>query len=289
MKVVITGAQGQVGRAVAHSAPANTEIVAVTHGELDIGDAQAVDRFVGATRPDMIVNAAAYTAVDRAETEPERARLANAAGPANLARAAARTESRLIHLSTDFVFDGTASTPYRPNDSTNPLGVYGATKLAGELAVREILAGRSIVLRTAWVYDASGRNFLLTMLRLLRERGTVRVVSDQFGTPTAAHSVAQAIWAIIERPSVTGILHWTDSGVASWYDFAVAIAEECAAAGKVSATVRVVPIVAAEYPTPAKRPGFSVLDKTATCAALELTPRHWRENLRQVIGEISFA
>jgi dTDP-4-dehydrorhamnose reductase len=269
--------------------PQATQLIAVTHSELDIGDARAVDGFVASTRPDAIVNAAAYTAVDRAETEADLAQLVNATGPANLARAAAASGARLIHLSTDFVFDGMTSTPYRPLDPTNPLSVYGATKLAGELAVGKILAERSVVLRTAWVYDATGRNFLNTMLRLMRERGNVRVVADQFGTPTAAHSIAEAIWAIIARPEVAGTHHWTDSGVASWYDFAVAIAEEAASAGKGSATAGVIPIGTADYPTPAKRPRFSVLDRAATCAALGLTPRHWRQNLRQVIGEVSIA
>jgi dTDP-4-dehydrorhamnose reductase len=282
MKVLVTGARGQVGRAVVVAAPASAQLVAVTHGELDIGDADAVARYVGDAKPDVIVNAAAYTAVDRAESESAAAQRVNAEGPANLARAAATVGARLVHLSTDFVFDGLASRPYQPGDATNPLSVYGSTKRDGEIAVCEALP-TAVVLRTAWVYDASGRNFLNTMRRLMRERDTVRVVADQVGTPTAAHSIAGAIWAIIARPEVAGTHHWTDSGVASWYDFAVAIAEESASAA------RVIPISTADYPTPAKRPGFSVLDKTATCAALELTPRHWRQNLRQVIGEISVA
>lgn len=288
MKVLITGARGQVGRAVISGAPATAQLIAVTHGELDIGDASAVEKYVASAKPDVIVNAAAYTAVDRAESEPDLARRVNTEGPANLARVAARTHARLVHLSTDFVFDGTASKPYQPGDPTNPLSVYGSTKRDGEIAVRAALPA-AVVLRTAWVYDATGRNFLLTMLRLLRERGTVRVVAEQFGSPTAAHSIAEAIWAILARPAVAGTHHWTDSGVASWYDFAVAIAEESAAVGKGSATANVIPIGTADYPTPAKRPRFSVLDKTETCAALELTPRHWRQNLRKVIGEVSIA
>jgi dTDP-4-dehydrorhamnose reductase len=288
MKVLITGARGQVGRAVIKAAPTTAEIVAVTHGELDIGDAIAVMQYVSDAKPDVIVNAAAYTAVDRAENEPDIARRVNTEGPANLARAAAAVRARLVQLSTDFVFDGTGSKPYQPGDPTNPLSVYGSTKRDGEIAVRAALPS-AVVLRTAWVYDATGKNFLLTMLRLMRERGTVRVIADQFGTPTAAFSLAEAIWSIIARPALDGIHHWTDSGVASWYDFAVAIAEESAAAEKGSAPANVIPIGTADYPTPAKRPGFSVLDKTRTCAELELTPRHWRQNLRQVIGEIPVA
>jgi dTDP-4-dehydrorhamnose reductase len=289
MKVMVTGARGQVGRAFIAAVPAGTQILAVTHGELDIGDAAAVDRLVDSTQPDVIVNAAAYTAVDRAEAEPELAQLVNTAGPAHLAGAAATRGARLIHISTDFVFDGMSSAPYRPDDPTNPLSVYGTTKLGGEVAVREILGDRSVVLRTAWVYDATGRNFLLTMLRLMREKGMVRVVADQFGTPTAAHSIAAAIWALIANPTLAGTFHWTDSGVASWYDFAVAIAEEWALSTKADSPAKVIPIGASDYPTPAKRPRFSVLDKTSTVAALGLTPFHWRQNLRRVIGEISIA
>ncbi len=289
MRVLITGARGQVGRAVIQAAPANVQVIAVVHDELDIGNALLVNQFVQTRRPDVIVNAAAYTAVDRAETETEQAYLANATGPANLASAAASSGARLIHLSTDFVFDGMSSVPYRPDDPTNPQSVYGTTKRAGELAVCEILPAHSVVLRTAWVYDATGRNFLLTMLRLMHERGVVRVVADQFGTPTATHSLAAAIWAIVARPSLEGIHHWTDAGVASWYDFAVAIAEEWALRTKADAAANVIPIGTSDYPTPARRPRFSVLDKTGTAAALGMMPHHWRQNLRRVIGEISIA
>lgn len=289
MKILVTGAGGQVGQAVLASAPAGSITIGVRHGELDIGDAAAVDAFIAAHRPDVIINAAAYTAVDKAETEGELAQRVNADGPRNLARAAARSATRLLHLSTDFVFDGQSSVPYKPDDATRPLGVYGATKLAGEAAVLEILAQRALVLRTSWVYAARGKNFVLTMLRLMRERGTVRVVADQIGTPTAASSIAETLWAIVQRPEMSGVHHWTDAGVASWYDFAVAIADEWALATGAGNSATVIPIASSEYPTPARRPGFSVLDKSATLAALGRMPRHWRHNLRQVIGEIARA
>lgn len=289
MKILLTGSNGQVARAFLAAVSPSMKVTAVCHSDLDIADASAVDALVESVRPDAVVNAAAYTAVDRAESEPDAARRANESGPANLARAAARTGGRLVHLSTDFVFDGASSAPYKPNDPTNPLSVYGATKLAGETAVREILPSSSVILRTAWVYDAHGKNFLRTMLRLLSERETVSVVADQVGTPTASFSIAQAICAILERPSITGIHHWTDAGVASWYDFAVAIAEEWVSAGGAKAAAHVIPITTADYPTPARRPRFSVLDKSATCAALGFSPRHWRQNLRLVIGEIANA
>jgi dTDP-4-dehydrorhamnose reductase len=287
MKVLLTGANGQIGRALRGCAPPGVQVHGKGHSDLDITDARAVAEVIAEVAPDVIVNAAAYTAVDRAEAEPEPAKHANAIGPANLARAAAAKGSRLIHLSTDFVFDGNSSRPYLPHDRTNPICVYGATKLAGESAVRDTLPGRSVILRTAWVYDAVGRNFLMTMLRLMRERGTVRVVADQIGTPTAASSIATAIWATVARSSLTGVYHWTDAGVASWYDFAVAIAEEWAAVSQSAAPATVIPIASSDYPTPAKRPAFSVLDKRATCADLELVPSHWRQNLRRVIGDIA--
>ena len=289
MKVLLTGGSGQVGRAVLAAAPPAMDVHAMSHSDFDVSDARVVGEKIAALAPDLIVNAAAYTAVDRAETEQDQAKLGNEIGPANLARAAAASGARLIHLSTDFVFDGLSSTPYPPDARTNPLGVYGTTKLAGELAIRDILPARSVILRTAWVYDAVGPNFLLTMLRLMRECGIVRVVSDQIGTPTAANSIATAIWAITARPSLTGIYHWTDAGIASWYDFAVAIAEEWAARSQSATPATVIPITTPEYPTPARRPAFSVLDQRATRAALEMTPRHWRQNLRQVIGDISIA
>jgi dTDP-4-dehydrorhamnose reductase len=213
VRVLITGAAGQVGSALLASVPPETELQAVDLQQLDITDAGAVQASVEAWRPQVIINAAAYTAVDQAESEAPLAAAVNAQAPGHLARAAMRIEGcRLIHISTDYVFDGRASEPYQPGDPPNPLSVYGVTKLAGEQAVLEVLADRAVVLRTAWVYAARGRNFLLTMLRLMRERGAVRVVADQRGTPTAAASIARALWRIAELPRVQGLLHWTDGG-----------------------------------------------------------------------------
>jgi dTDP-4-dehydrorhamnose reductase len=287
-RILITGARGQVGQAVAATAPPDAIVEAVDHGDLDVCDLAIVEARVLASQPEVIVNCAAYTAVDRAESEADLAHRVNAEGPANLARAAVRTGSRLIHLSTDFVFDGLTHTPYKPGDPPNPLSVYGKSKLQGEREVVERLGDRAVVLRTAWVYAASGKNFLLTMLRLMHERGSVRVVADQIGSPTAATSIAMALWAFIARPDVHGLFHWTDAGVASWYDFAIAIADEWAARTHGRAA-EVVPIGTCDYPTPARRPNFSVLDRTSTVAAIGIAPRHWRHNLRDVIGEIAIA
>lgn len=285
MRVLVTGAAGQVGRAVCACAPPDAELVRLGHDDLDIGEGAHVDERVRRHAPEVILNAAAYTAVDRAETEPEAAQRINAEGPRHLARAAREQGARLIHLSTDFVFDGTSSVPYRLDSPPRPLSVYGATKLAGETAVLELLPERSVVLRTAWVYAPAGKNFVLTLLRLMRANGSVRVVADQVGTPTSAQSVAEAIWKIIGTPALHGIHHWTDAGVASWYDFAVAIAEEAGSLGLLHRDVTVMPIATEEYPTPARRPAYSVLDKRSLLA-IGLTPLHWRARLRQVLQEI---
>jgi dTDP-4-dehydrorhamnose reductase len=289
VKVLITGGGGQVGTALCRCPPTGVELSTVARSELDIADAQQVRRVLTAVRPNAIINAAAYTAVDRAENEPDRAREVNEIGPRNIAEVGAQIGARVIHISTDFVFDGESSQPYRPDATTSPLSVYGKTKLAGELAVGSVLPGRSVVLRTAWVYAATGHNFVRTMLRLMKEKGGVRVVADQVGSPTAAASVAAAIWKIVERPEIAGTFHWTDAGVASWYDFAVAIAEEAAALGMLPNGVTVEPISTSEYSTPARRPRFSVLDCRGTLMATGMTATHWRSNLRRVLGEMQVA
>jgi dTDP-4-dehydrorhamnose reductase len=287
VKVLITGVSGQVGSALLASVPPQTELQALDLQQLDITDADAVKASVEAWRPQVIINAAAYTAVDKAESESQLAAAVNARAPGHLARAAMRIEGcRLIHISTDYVFDGRATEAYKPGDPPNPLSVYGVTKLAGEQAVLELLAGRAVVLRTAWVYAARGRNFLLTMLRLMRERGAVRVVADQRGTPTAAASIARALWRVAELPHVHGLLHWTDGGVASWYEFASAIAEDALAAGLLSQPVQVTPITTADYPTAAHRPANSVLDTRDSVAQLGIEPEHWRRNLRATLAEL---
>jgi dTDP-4-dehydrorhamnose reductase len=285
VKVLVTGAGGQVGRALVSAAPDTTQVLSVSHKELDIGDAVAVSEYVRRHSPEVIINAAAYTAVDRAETERDLANRVNGEGPKHLAAAARDQGARLIHISTDFVFNGAGSVPYRPDDPTGPLSVYGITKLAGEKAVLEALPGRAAVVRTAWVYAAEGTNFMRTMLRVMNANRAVRVVADQVGTPTAARGLAETLWKIAAQPEISGIHHWTDAGVASWYDFAVAIAEEGVGLGLVPADVTVTPIATADYPTPARRPSYSVLDKTSL-TSLGLVPVHWRARLRAVLGEV---
>lgn len=287
MKVLLAGAGGQVGRELSKSAPTDVQILALGHAQLDIVDEAAIQDVVDSFGPDVVINAAAYTAVDAAEGEAELAMCVNATGPRLLAEAVGRRRGcRLVHLSTDFVFDGDSSHAYAPHSAPNPQNVYGRTKLAGERAVLETLPIHSVVLRTSWVYAANGRNFLTTMLRSMREKGVVHVVDDQIGTPTSAASVSRAIWRLAREPQLQGIFHWTDAGVASWYDFAAAIAA-CAHAMQLLPTMpEVIPVASTDYRLSARRPAFSVLDKRQTARTLRLLPVHWQRSLSDVIASM---
>lgn len=285
MKVLITGARGQAGHELCRSAPSHVELLCLDRNRLDIADEAAVERTVRTERPALIINAAAYTAVDKAETEREQAFAVNATGTANLATAAAASGARLIHISTDFVFDGAKSSPYRPEDQANPLNVYGAGKLAGELTALERCPGVLIV-RTGWLYSAHGNNFVKTMLRLMGEREQLTVVADQIGTPTWVGSLAEAIWTAAAKPELRGIYHWSDAGVASWYDFALAIMEEALELGLLARAIPIIPIATADYPTPARRPAYSVLDKSAAWRDFAISGQHWRVCLRRMLKEL---
>jgi dTDP-4-dehydrorhamnose reductase len=252
--------------------------------ELDIGNATAVNALVGQFKPTVIINAAAYTAVDKAESESAISFSINRDGAGNLARAAANVGARFLHVSTDFVFDGQGK-PYLPNDVTNPLSVYGASKAEGEQQVLQSGAN-ALVVRTAWVYCSHGGNFVKTMLRLMAEKPALSVVCDQVGSPTWAKGLATTLWSYADGTQMDqGIVHYTDSGVASWYDFAVAIQEEALALGLLKVAVPISPIPASQYPTPARRPGFSVLDKATTISKFGAAP-HWRVQLRAMLKEL---
>ena len=291
LRVGVTGSpRGQLHRALLDAVPDGIEACPLEGADghrLDVTDRDAVLRAVERMRPDAVVNAAAWTAVDLAEAEPERARAVNAAGPAHLAEAARACGAHLVHVSTDFVFGRGDGRPFAEDAPTAPLGVYGLTKREGELAVLDGAPGAAVV-RTAWMHSAGGENFVATMLRLLAEREELGVVADQVGAPTRTASLAAALWRAVER-RVPGTLHWTGAGVASWYDFAVAIAEEGAARGLVPAGRRVRPIPASAYPTPAARPPFGVLSLVRTSRELGLTPEHWRDGLRLTLDEVRAA
>lgn len=281
MKAVIVGASGQLGRSLVANVPSGVTLVALDRSALDIGNEAAVMSRIHAERPDLLFNAAAYTAVDKAETDAEAAWAINARSVGLLADATQAVGSAFVHVSTDFVFDGKSGSPYLPNAPTNPLGVYGQTKLEGE----RLAGSAALIVRTAWVYAPWGGNFVRTMLRLMAERPEVRVVADQIGTPTYAPALASALWRLAQN-GVIGIHHYTDAGAASWYDFAVAIHEEALALGLLEAAVPIIPIGTDEFPTPARRPSYSVLDKRSTYTHLGKPASHWRENLRLMLKEI---
>lgn len=278
---MITGANGQLGLALVRTCPVEYQLVVLPSERLNICDRNAVRTAVQEHSPDIIINAAAYTRVDDAESNFGAAEQVNHSGVMHLAAEAQLAGAKLLHISTDFVFDGKSSTPYRPSDPVSPINAYGRTKRAGEIAA----GPGALIVRTAWVYSHVGNNFLLTMLRIMKENATIRVVDDQIGSPTNADSLATALWELASS-NHTGIMHYTDSGVASWYDFAVAIFEEARALGILEKNVQIVPIATEEYPTPAARPRYSVLDKRDAIAALGRVPPHWRENLRKELKAI---
>lgn len=284
MRCLIIGAEGQLGVALQETSPAYAKVVALPRTQCDLTNAAQIEDWIVRLRPDIVFNAAAYTAVDAAEKDEIAAEQVNASGVRTLAFIAKRFACRLVHVSTDFVFDGKGGHAYTPEDVPNPLNAYGRTKLAGERAIFDSGA-EALIVRTAWLYAPRGHSFVHTMLRLMRERCEIRVVADQIGTPTYVNNLAMALWRLSEGASC-GVYHFTDDGVASWYDFAVAIGEEAAAAGLLEGCPVVVPIMTKDYPTPALRPAFSVLDKSRTWAELGHTGQHWREALRRMLERV---
>lgn len=280
MRVLITGANGQLGGALQRTAPENVEINAIDVEDVDLTDHAMLRARLAVEAPDLIINAAAYTAVDKAESEEVLARAINVDAVAVMAEILGETGGKLVHVSTDFVFDGESSRPYRPEDARVPVSAYGRTKAEGENKLR----GKDLLVRTAWVYEAGGANFVRTMIRLMKERDELRVVADQIGSPTWATGLAHTIWGLVAK-GASGIYHHSDAGVCSWYDFAVAIAEEAHALQLIERMPTVHPISTAEYPTPARRPAFSLLDCRATREILGDKPVHWRANLRTMLKE----
>jgi dTDP-4-dehydrorhamnose reductase len=286
MKVLVTGAGGQVAWELEKTCPAGVELFSFSSKELDITNKAQVLEIVKKVCPDVLINAAAYTAVDKAESEPEQAFLVNAEGSKNLAEACKEISARLIHISTDFVFDGTKNTPYTVDDKPNPINVYGASKLKGEVYVQKILPA-AVIVRTSWVYSDHGNNFVKTMLRLMNERESISVVADQIGSPTYAKNLAEWIWAVVSKPTrVSGLYNWTDAGVASWYDFAVAINESGHEFGLLSKKINITPIPTALYPTLAIRPPFSVICKAEAEKLSGMVCCHWRESLKEMMLKI---
>jgi dTDP-4-dehydrorhamnose reductase len=287
MRVIVIGTSGQLATELQRSAR-SAAVELLPPEKIDVSIASQVNALLDRTRPALVLNAAAYTAVDRAETDTERAFAVNETGPALLARWCQANGSALIHVSSDYVFDGTKLGAYSEDDQTNPLGVYGESKLAGEKALRAALE-RHLILRTSWVFSAHSQNFVKTMLRLAQERDELRVVADQIGRPTAAAAIARTLLALAERlatggPLVWGTHHFANAGSTSWHGFAQAIVDE--QERFTQRRPRVTPILTSEYPTPAKRPANSVLDTSHFEQTFGITPSPWRDELHAVVREL---
>jgi len=282
---LILGSSGQVGVALQRTAPSSVRVVAHDLDQTDIRDRAAITSAIAEAKADVVINCAGFTNVDGAEANPDEAMQANGVAPGVIAEVALRAHARLIHISTDYVFDGRSHLPYRPDAAVAPLNVYGATKLEGE---RRVLAAapESVVVRTAWVHSGGGNNFVRTAVRLLTAGTPMRVVDDQIGTPTQATSLARALWQIADRRDLRGLLHFTDAGVASWFDVATAVFDTLQGAGRVGGGASVAPIGSDQFRTPARRPHFSVLDKHESWNAIGFVPSQWAVGIIESTHEL---
>ena len=296
MKVLLTGTTGQLGQEIIKAKPSFVELIAPTRLELDLADTESCRRAVQQHQPDWVINSGAYTAVDKAEDDKGLAMSINAIAPKMFSEELSKTGGKLLQLSTDFVFDGEQNFPYKTDQKKNPIGVYGATKAAGEDAIYEVLgnSNQSLIIRTSWLIGPVGKNFMKTMIRLHRSQEEIRVVSDQFGCPTSTLTLAKACWRAIEKqkdvdPNVIApqLHHWSDEGSASWYEFAKAIGELGCRIGLIERPAKVIPISSKEYLTRAKRPKYSILDCTNTRQFLNLQSTHWKETLFDLMKQVS--
>lgn len=288
MKIVIFGSTGQLGLSLADTQPAQVDVAYIGRADCDLSDDRAIGELLDSHNPSLVINAAAYTQVDKAESEPEIAFQVNAGAPQKMAMWTRDHGARIIHISTDFVFSGSNNKPYLPGDDPHPLGVYGQSKLLGENVARGFSNQQAMIIRTSWVYSEHGSNFVKTMLRLMAEREELSVVNDQYGSPTYARGLAVALWRIIQNELHTpGIFHWADEGNISWYQFATAIQDLAMEAGILNRSIPILPISTDEYPTPAVRPAYSVLDTTELYHLLGGTAVGWQDNLKSAIERIS--
>ena len=279
MRVALFGAAGQLGIALTKSKPENIELLPLTLKDVDITDRAAVLSKLDSLKPEVIINAAAYTQVDKAEEEVDLAYAVNANGPENMALWVKENGGRLIHISTDFVFDGKKKRPYVETDTPNPLNVYGKSKLEGEKRVQAIIPDHSVIVRTSWLYSNEGVNFYNTILRLLEERDTVNVVADQIGSPTRAGSLAKVLWKVVVGMDIAGIYHWANQGEVSWYEFAQKIKEKALSHNVLQSAARVNAIKTEEFVVKAERPGYSVLDCSKLGEQLKCEADAWIDGL----------
>ena len=286
MTILVFGSSGQLARSL-RDTKQNREPFFVDRTTCDLADPSEVDAILERKKPDFIINAAAYTSVDKAEEEPELVRQVNEESVRRMAAFSHANNAQLIHVSTDFVFDGSKQSPYRPGDAASPLGEYGKSKLAGERAALQEAPESIMVIRTSWVYSENSSNFVKTMLRLMNEKDGLDVVNDQRGSPTYAHGLAEMIWRIADQNLFTaGIFHWADEGSITWCEFAKAIQEEALKAGYLSQAIPINAITTEDYPAPAARPAFSVLDNTKLAKLVGIEPTPWRQNLVLMLSRL---
>jgi len=286
MNTLIVGKNGQLARELKDLESRNDKFCCVGRDDIDLWDIESIKETIRTYDSHLVINTAAYTAVDAAESDPKNAFALNAEAAQNIAEACKQQNIQLVHISTDFVFSGRSNRPYRISDKTEPLGVYGKSKLLGEKKVLAFNQERSCIVRTSWLYSIYGNNFVKTMLRLMKTKRTLNVVSDQIGTPTYAKGLAAAVLHVANR-KLTGIYHWSDSGVASWYDFAVAIQELALEKNILDRKITIKPIKTEAYPTPAARPCYSLMDKSQLVADCpEIENEHWRVKLSEMLDAL---
>ncbi|MBT6339663.1 MAG: dTDP-4-dehydrorhamnose reductase [Desulfobacula sp.] len=285
MKVLLLGSNGQLGWELQRTLPDNVTLTICDYPKVDFGSTDSISQCINSTEPDYIINAAAYTPVDKAEQEKELAYRINHLAVLEISELCKENTISMVHISTDFVFNGQNFKPYQPDDTPDPESVYGKSKLKGEQAVCKILGDKALIIRTAWLYSSHGNNFVKTMLKLMKEKPSLNVIDEQIGTPTWANGLSKTIWIALEK-NLKGTFHWTDAGVASWYDFAMAIQEEGIGIGLLDQSIPILPVGTLQYPTPAKRPMYSVLDKTSFLQATGISPIHWRVQLRSMLKEL---
>jgi len=284
-KVLLLGALGQLGREIASRVPQSIDFKALTKAELDITSESDINRAITSSAPDTVINTAAYTRVDKAESEPELAFAVNERGIEFLSSCCG-PEIRILHLSTDYVFSSFQKSPYAPDALTEPVSVYGRSKLAGEQVLLKNRPKTSVVLRTSWLYGPETRNFLTAMLKLMKTRDKLNVVNDQFGSPTSVETLADIIWKLALDSGANGLFHWSDRGVITWYDFAIEIQQQALELNLLTSRIPINPIPTEGYPTTATRPRYSALDSTTTEAITGMKTRPWKEQLARVLKKI---
>lgn len=284
--IVVIGKSGQLAWELTQLSDQKTNIICLGRDLIDVFCEQSITNALLKHQAHAVINASAYTAVDKAEIDEKNAYKLNSDAVKNLAQACKHLSLHLVHVSTDFVFNGDKGSPYLTDDPIEPLGIYGASKAQGELAIRNTIPQQSCIIRTSWVYSTHGNNFVKTMLKLMTDKPELGVISDQIGSPTYAKSLAKAC-LLAAKNKICGIHHWTDAGVASWYDFAIAIQEIAIEKGLLSNTIPIKPIRTIDYPTPAARPSYSVLDKTSCNTDFADLPLiHWRTQLNKMMNEL---